>query len=101
MGKKWSIITVVMLLTAFISSSAFAATSELQLTDCIKCHAKVVQDVETKGGLHMSAVSCLDMWSIHPAVKMPFPSVPSAMNRQRKPITRLPTVSPATIHTIH
>lgn len=38
----------------------------LQNTDCIKCHKKEPASVEQKGGLHKTAVGCLDCHTEHP-----------------------------------
>jgi predicted CXXCH cytochrome family protein len=39
---------------------------QLTNADCIKCHAAVVKTVETKGGKHKTAVTCMDCHQGHP-----------------------------------
>jgi len=41
-------------------------TATLQNTDCIKCHKKEPATVERNGGLHKTAVGCLDCHTEHP-----------------------------------
>ncbi len=42
------------------------AATPLANSDCEKCHSKEVQDVDARGGLHKTAVSCLDCHLEHP-----------------------------------
>ncbi|MBN2332175.1 MAG: cytochrome C [Deltaproteobacteria bacterium] len=66
MGKKWISIVFAMLLVAILATPSLAASSDLLATDCIKCHTKAVEDIATSGGLHQTAVSCLDCHVEHP-----------------------------------
>jgi predicted CXXCH cytochrome family protein len=45
-----------------------AATQVAQLTnaDCVKCHPAVTEKIETKGGKHKTAVTCMDCHKGHP-----------------------------------
>ena len=44
--------------TLFVSPAQAGAT--LEVTDCVKCHQKEPATIDKSGGLHKSAVSCLD-----------------------------------------
>lgn len=43
-----------------------AAAADLDNSDCIKCHAREVVEVETNGLRHKTAVTCLDCHLAHP-----------------------------------
>ena len=44
-------------------------TAQLTVQDCIKCHPKVVGEVEKNGGKHKTEVSCLDCHEGHPPMQ--------------------------------
>ncbi|MEW6570035.1 MAG: cytochrome c3 family protein [Nitrospirota bacterium] len=66
------IILLVSLTTYSFQKEGFAqekaAKPEPQLTnsDCIKCHSKVQETVESKGSKHKTAISCMDCHRGHP-----------------------------------
>lgn len=67
---KWNNCLVVgailMLLSAGIAVAAEEGEVLLTLPDCNKCHSAIVTDVTLNGGLHFSAVTCLECHPEHP-----------------------------------
>jgi predicted CXXCH cytochrome family protein len=55
-----------LLLLKTFSSEVLAAHLELSNADCVKCHPAVVDLVETQGGKHKTAVTCMDCHEGHP-----------------------------------
>ena len=56
----------VAILIAFTAVAMAREAASLQNTDCIKCHKTEPASVERNGGLHKTAVGCLDCHTEHP-----------------------------------
>jgi predicted CXXCH cytochrome family protein len=65
---KWRFILTVSALLVFAGASGVLAAEQtpLQVADCDKCHSSIVTDVAANGGLHSTAVTCLDCHLEHP-----------------------------------
>ena len=64
------IIAGVLLLTtaawAQAGPKAAPKAAELLPSDCVKCHEKEPQDIDSNGGAHKTQVSCVDCHVGHP-----------------------------------
>ncbi len=63
-------VMVMCVLTIFLGGISWAKSNveEAQLSnkDCIKCHPKIVMQVQKHGSKHKTAVGCLDCHEVHP-----------------------------------
>jgi predicted CXXCH cytochrome family protein len=55
-----------MLTTGAMAADAAPAKAVLSNADCVKCHTKPVESIETKGGAHKSQIGCQDCHVGHP-----------------------------------
>src|SRR5690554_3602310 len=72
---KWRVLLTVGTLLVFLCGSIAIAAERtpLQVADCDKCHSGIVADVAANGGLHATAVTCLECHLEHP------PEAPNAI----------------------
>lgn len=76
-GVLLLVVSFIFFIPIAFSAEEKPKTPELTNEDCIKCHPKIVMQVEEKGGKHKTEVGCLDCHEGHPPMVAKEEIIPS------------------------